>query len=371
LIKYLYLVQSDANELVVSYSVHINKLFSNFQSKQLVVKTISYEEAAHRKWDNADDGLLVIHSFKAWSSEKWNAFLDKVSIPLFVIPTEFNSDKSVMKQTFENNKVSKIIVCSEYFQKYFLKILEIDSNKVKLIYLSAEDFRPPQTIHKVPSKESAQPIILSPSMMTADKDYEVLLKAAKRLKLKYRNMIFALYLKSHPGLLEKERASLLADIHAKSQMMGLGGNIRILLDTQHPYKDYLKVADVVVIPIKESNDMYSGTLIDAIVANKAIVAPDTKLAYDLCKKEAGIYLYPTFKEVEIKPEEEGQKKTKKTIRMTKDEIVECIVDNCSIILDSPAIKDIMQEQNSLLAENYLFSKISQQYLNLVRRFKSQ
>ena len=240
---------------------------------------------------------------------------------------------------------------SEYYQKYFVKTLKFDSNKVKLIHLATdEDLRPVKMLRKPkPQHESEQKVILSPSLMTEDKDYEVLLKSAKQLKFKYRNVIFALYLKSHPNLSGEIQEKLITSIHAQAQALGLGANIRILLDTKHPYQQYLKIADIIVIPIQHNDDMYSGVLIDAIVANKAIVTPDTRLAYDLCKKEAGIYLYTTNKE---------------------NEITTCIVDDCSIILDSPEIKEIMEEQNSILTENYLFPKISQQYLNLIKRYKT-
>jgi glycosyltransferase involved in cell wall biosynthesis len=367
----LYLIQSDANDVIVSYGIHLDKLFEQFESKQLNIKTISHTEALEKKWNGIDEGILLVHSFKAWPEKQWEEFLSNVKIPLFVVPTEF-SGKKEMQKAFGNKKVSKIVVCTEYYQKFFLKTLEFDTNKVKLIYLPTEDFRPPTLFRKPELKEEInQPVILCPALLTLDKNYDILLKSVRKLKYKYRNLIFALYLKSHPNLDKEAREKLLTELHMKAQVHGLGANIRILLDTQHPYKSYLKLADLVLIPIQNNENLYSGTLIDALVAHKAIVTPDTKLAYDLCKKEAGIYLYTTIKDIEPKTEEGKEKTKKQSVPMTEDEIVEGIVDNCSIILDSPKIKDIMEEQNSLLSENHLFSKISQQYLNLIRRFKNK
>jgi len=362
----LYLVQSDANDILISNAIHIDKLFQKFESKQLTVKTILFSDAIAREWKNPDEGLLIVHSFDVWSRDIWDKFLSKITIPLFVIPTEFHINE-ILRTTFGRDNISKIIVCSEYYQKYFLKVLNFDSNKVKLIYLATDDLRPTKMLRKPKSRsESEQRVILSPSLMTEDKDYEMLLKSAKQLKFKYRNIIFALYLKSHPNLTGEVREKLITGIHSRAQALGLGANLRILLDTKHPYQQYLKVADIIVTPIAYNDDMYSGTIIDAIVANKAIVSPDTRLAYDLCKKEAGIYLYTTSRDEIVITK---TKSKKSTIFASQDEIVTCIVDDCSIILDSPEIKDIMEEQNSLLAESYLFPKISQQYINLIRRFK--
>jgi glycosyltransferase involved in cell wall biosynthesis len=344
-------------------------LFQKFESKQLIVKTIPYADALQRTWDGPDEGLLVVHSFHAWPKEQWETFLTKVKIPLFVIPTEFHINE-ILRTTFGHASISKIIVCSEYYQKYFLKVLNFDSNKIKLINLATDDLRPAKMLRKPkPKEEHEQKVILSPSLLTEDKDYEILLKSAKQLKYKYRNLIFALYLKSHPNLSSEKREEIITQIHNKAAVLGLGPNLRVLLDTKHPYQQYLKVADIIVTPIQHNDDIYSGTIIDAIVASKAIVTPDSKLAYDLCKKDAGIYLYATSKDVEAKPSDLLKAK-KQVVPITNDEIVTCIVDDCSIILDSPEIKDIMEEQNSILAENYLFPRIAQQYLNLIRRFKT-
>ena len=371
MIKKLYLIQSDANDNIISHGIHIDKLFNKFESKQLNIKTVSFNDALNNTWNGLDEGILLIHSFTAWSKNDWNLFLSNVKIPLFIIPTELN-DKQELQQTFNNPFISKIIVCTEFFQKYFLKTLEFNSNKVKLIYLPTEDLRPLILYRKPKVKEEiVQPVILCPSLLTSDKNYDVLLKAIKKLKYKYNNVIFALYLKSHPDLSIEECETLLAQLHTKAQIHGLGPNIRILLNTKYTYEAYLKLADMVVIPIQNNNDLYSGTIIDAIMAHKAIIAPDTKLAYDLCKKDAGIYLYTTVKNLEPKFDKNKVKEKKQSVPMTEDEIVNCIVDNCSIILDSPEIKYIMEEQNSLLSNDYLFSKISQQYLNLIRRYKHQ
>lgn len=383
----MYLIQSNADDKLISNCLHSDVFFNHLDSKQLTVKNISFNEALVRKWNNPDEAILLIHSFKDWEYELWTNFVENIQVPLFVIPTEFNTDELFNIITFGHKNISKIIVCSEYYQKYFLKVLKFDSNKIKLIYLPTNVISPPKMLRKPkPKQDFEQKVILSPSLMTEDKDYEILLMAARQLKFKYRNIIFALYLKSHPRLTPEENEKIITGIHTKALMLGLGPNIRILLDTKHPYQSYLKIADAVVIPLQYNNDMYSGTLIDAIVAHKAIVTPDTKLAYDLCKKDAGIYLYTTVKEIkEISDVEISEldtlpindssvaviaKSKPQVVPMTQNEIAACIVDNCTLILDSVDIKDIMEEQNSILAENYSFSKIAQQYSNLIKRFKN-
>jgi len=371
----LYVIQSDTNAVPISHALHLDKLFAQFESKQLTIQNISQSEALTRTWNHPDEGVLVVHSFRAWARYDWMTFVNGVRVPLFVILTEFHTNE-VLRTTFGEKNISKIIVCSEYYQKYFVKVLGFDANRVKMIYLATDDYRPPKMLRKPkPKEDHEQKVILSPSLMTLDKDYDVLLKAARKLKFKYRNLIFALYLKSHPALPACDREALIASIHSRAQVFGLGPNLRILLDTKYPYSAYLKVADVIVIPIQDNEEMYFGTLIDAVVANKAIVAPDTKLAFDLCKKDAGIYLYTTTREsnaVVAGPEVLKSKvlSRKQNVTLNRDEIVDCIVDNCSIILDSPDIKDIMEEQNNLLASNYLFPKTLPQYLNLIRRFKT-
>ena len=367
LIKYLYLIQSDFNNNLVSNAINLEKLFNHLDSKQLVFKTISYTDAILKTWDNAEEGILLVHSFSAWPETLWEDFLSNLKSPLFVIPTEFNTNDK-LKKAFNHKNICKIIVCTEYYQKYFLKTLNFDSSKIKLIYLASSTF----DVNKFKSNlnKGENFVILSPSVMTSDKNYSVLLKVIKKLKLKYRKLIFAFLLKTHPNYTKEQNQEIISHIEEIAKSFNLSSNIRILINVPNPYEDYLKISDVIVIPTKDNNKMYSATIIDALMLNKPIVCPDTKFAFDLCKKDAGIYLYPTEKDLEIK-NDKGKKNTKISVLMTEDEIADCIFENCSTVLDNLEVNSIMQEQNSIISNNYSPSKILPQFINLIRRFKSQ
>lgn len=332
------------------------------------IKNISIKESMERQWNASDEGILVIHSFKGWPENLWNQLNDNITVPLFTIPTEYTEDENLIRNTFSKKSVSRVIVGSECYQKYFVKALQEDGNKVKLIHSSGSD----NLLDVAKAKQDAinpkiPPIIVVPGLLDEDKNIESLLMAIGKIRLKYRSALIVFNFKSKDSVDEASENILLDSLYITAEKLGVDRNVRFYINSSQEYNWYMKIADIVLIPQQTNKDMYSGTLIDAVIAGKAIVAPDTKIAFDLCKKDAGIYLYETNITTSTKDNEGNE--TIATRKLTSDEMAESIAENCNIIFDNRTIKSIMQEQNVLLGKNYLQSKISQQYLNLIRRFK--
>lgn len=364
MIKTLYLVNTDENDNLISNSVHSSEIFSDFKSKQMKVKNISCKEVISKQWE-ADEGVLLVHSFDAWPARVWDKFNKSLNVPLFVIPTELTSDENLINKTFSKSSVSKIIVGSECYQKMFSKSLVTDSNKVKLIHSFSDDKLLPTNN---PSQERSgiirPPIIVVPTLLDEDKNFESVLLAISKIKIKYRNVLVMLAVKSKPSIDSGKENEIINSIYDMADSFRISNNLRMMINSSYDYKWFLKMADIIVIPQQKNNDMYNGALIDSVVSGKAVVAPDTKVAFDLCKKDAGIYLYETTTMTEDKEDEPGGPR-----ELTNEEISDSIAENCNIIFDNATIKNIMQEQNAILGKNYLQSKISQQYINLIRRYK--
>ena len=362
MIKTLYLVNTDTNGKLISHSVHSNEIFSSFKSKQMQIKNISINELMEKNLDNLEEGIFLIHSFKEWTDSSWNELTNNIKVPLFTVPTEYTDDDELIRKTFSRKSVSRVIVGSECYQKYFIKALQENGNKVKLIHssgsdslLEIENLKPTIVNPKIP------PIIVVPGLIDDEKNIEPLLMAMSKIRLKHRNTLILFNLKSKDSIDARSEELILDNLCLMSEQLKIRENVRFYINGPQEYQWYMKIADIILIPQQKNQNMYSGTLIDAVIASKAIVAPDTKVAFDLCKKDAGIYLYETNTAISAK--------TATIRKLNSDEMAESIAENCNIILDNNDLKNIMQEQNALLSKNYLQSKISQQYLNLIRRFK--
>jgi glycosyltransferase involved in cell wall biosynthesis len=369
MIKTLYLVNTDTNGKLISHSVHSDELCSSFKSKQMQIKNISINELMEKNLDNLEEGIFLIHSFKEWTESLWNALTNNIRVPLFTVPTEYTDDYELIRNTFSRKSVSRVIVGSECYQKHFTKALQKNGNKVKLIHSSGSDsLLEIENYQQTIINPKIPPIIVVPGLIDNEKNIESLLMAMSKIHLKHRNAIILFNLKSKDSTDTKSENLILDNLCLMSEQLKIRENVRFYINGPQEYQWYMKIADMILIPQQKNQNMYSGTLIDAVIAGKAIVAPDTKMAFDLCKKDAGIYLYETNATITVKIDK--KLKTSVTRKLSLDEMAESIAENCNIILDNSDLKSIMQEQNTLLSKNYLQSKISQQYLNLIRRYKS-
>jgi glycosyltransferase involved in cell wall biosynthesis len=284
----------------------------------------------------SSDARFVFHNFNVMSLDKWLNFLDTTDSNIFVFPLEMDSEEN-MKAAYMHPKISKIVVASEFAQKYFVKTLGISPSKLKLIYLPGLDLR--GNAQKLPYKK-----IITPTYITETDEIISLIEAFSMLKKRYKNLVYEILV--IPSVKNKDTlndwVSSLSDYIDENNLRGY---VQIIvLGKPQTYAKYFVDADIILLPHDESTNLYSGPLIDAVVNQKPVVASNTPHCYDVIKKDAGLFLYQAYD-------------------------VHSIVDACAIILDNKDIKDIMVKENAVLSGNFQQTKISQQYLNLFRRHK--
>lgn len=300
--------------------VRIANLLSQVKSKHISIV------------DSDSDGIFALHG---------NMFEFHTHIhsdkKIFLFPTEMY-DPTLMKLHLDFSPIAKIIVSSEYFQKYLIKTIGISPNKIKLIPLPSAEILAATSL--VPN--SIIRLITVPVLMSAKQDVTNIIEAFRYLKARYLDLhLDIIIIKDNP---EYDR-DYINGLGAFIDDSGLKGTVSIrVTQNSFDYPRNFTPATIVLLPHDESKQLYSTPLIDAIASHKAIVASQQPYAQDLRKKDAGINLY-------------------------QDEDLQSLIDSCSIILDNKDIKFILEEQNRELSVNFQPTKVIQQYLNLFRRYK--
>lgn len=336
MIKTLRIVTTNLAGNPISNSSHMISLFEHAKVKQLNVIQENCESAVTNPV-KSDEALLLTYQPNAINLGQCLHLLNQAKGPVFIFPTQLGILDEVEETLFQHPAIAKIIVSSEFYQKYFTKNLNIETSKVKLIYLGGQDYFDPN----YRPKPIQTKVIMTPGLLREGKNYKLLLESIKKLALRYRSLKHILFLKPHPD--DQTTNHLMVDLVNDISRLKLNDICNIIMNRE-PYSLYLKLPDLILLPPDETNRMYSGALLDGIMAQKAVVTPSSNYSYDLCKKEAGIFLY--------QPED-----------------LQSVVDACSIVLENKEIKEILEQQNGIISKNYSMPKIAQQYLNLVRRFK--
>jgi glycosyltransferase involved in cell wall biosynthesis len=332
--KVLFLNKYGERNVPISHSIHSNLFFNFPKNKNLQICEENVDNLKNIDINNYDYTFLI-HKFDVFDDKNFKFLQGK---PLIVFPTQMVDDEKILKKTFNGTNISNIIVGLDYYQKFFNKILNIPLSKIKLINIPCEQYDNSKIYNK------SERVILTPGLLRKEKNYISLLKAIINLKKKYRNLLYILSLKTHLQESPENNKELLDEIKKFIIENNMKSYVKLMLDSPYPYENYLNYTDIILLPKDNSENMYSGVLIDAIVAGKPIVTYEFKHAYHLCKKDAGIYLYND-----------------------KDE--DLIIDDCSTILDNKDIKQILENQNKEMQNVFTNNKISQQYLNLLKRFK--
>jgi glycosyltransferase involved in cell wall biosynthesis len=335
LAKILNVVSKNIYGANISNTIQIEAILASIKPKQLAIKFVGFEQAL----DMSSDADLIIHNFNDLNTlpeNFWQRYLKIAKKPIIVFPTEL-SDKKTMSEHFSNNMISKIIVASDCYQKVFTKTLKINADKIKLVTLGSAKL-PDKTINKKPRK-----LILTPALLNPEKDFNTLLETIEKLVTYYPNLSYTLLLRTHPRYTNEQNDATINNLYKQIDFYHLNDIINVIIDSDYNYQDYLRVADLILLPPhKNKNKMYSGVIMDAIMAHKPIVAPTQPHAYDLCKNDIGIFLYQPDK---------------------PQTILEC----CSIILDRTDITDILEQQNIIASQNFEYNKITSQFMNIIRK----
>jgi glycosyltransferase involved in cell wall biosynthesis len=283
------------------------------------------------------DAVFALHSFHNF--KKWQDLVNnRKDKSIFVFPTELVDDKTVIEE-FSHPAIAKIIVASEYYHRHFIKNLGFPTSFVRLIHPPTEDYRPGFEPKVMMNKR----VVLTPASVRPEKNFEFLIQSMSELKKKYTNFHYIMLLSKHPSISNDEYLNLTQKFIDLLCELGLS-EVSFITQPKLKYADYLSLANVILLPHDNSKKMYLSSLFDGVVANKPIVMPETNQTKDLIKRDIGALLY-------------------------QPDNVQSVVDACGLLLDNRDMSDILIKQNSLIASNYLYSNISQQYINLFRRFK--
>ena len=299
-----------------------------------IANLLSQINSKHISIVNSDaDGIFALH--ETMFELHTHIHSDK---KIFLFPTEMY-DPTLMKLHLDFSLIAKIIVSSEYFQKYLIKTIGINPNKIKLIPLPSAEIPANNLAATGLVPNSIVRLITVPILMSAKQDITNIIEAFRHLKARYLDLHLDVVIIKDNSEYDRDYINSLGAFIDDSGLKGTA-SVRV---TQNAF-DYPRnfvPATIVLLPHDESKQLYSTPLVDAIASHKAIVASQQPYAQDLCKKDAGINLY-------------------------QEEDLQSLIDSCSIILD---IKSILEEQNRELSVNFQPTKVVQQYLNLFRRYK--
>lgn len=347
----------------------------NFSIKRLLFNPDNVEEIM-QLGKNKSNILFFVHAFDVFDKH-FTSIIQSLPYPSIVCPTEFGS-KQQMLEEFGQCGLTKFLICSDYALKYFTKQLKIPSNKIKLIYSSTHD-----ELNCVTSSTSLnEKIIVTPSLLSSDKDFFSLLTAVKDLQAnKYEDLKYLLLLKKHPRFDISNANQLLDKLQDFIETNCMENFTRIVLcNDDAKYRECLRRATIFLLPYDNSHALYSGTFIDTIVSGKTVIAPDMlrytkevvkenkklidtqkgfktsdgqleylelgkqRHCYDFAKKEIGVLLY-------------------------QNSSVETIITSCSIAFENNEIKTIMEKQNKEMGKQLTFSHAAPQLLSFIKKLK--
>lgn len=350
--KSIKVVDKDIYGRTICNSLHLDELYSTY-SKTSRIEHISMEEALTRKWGSIGECLLLAHSFQAWDTVLWQSFLDRTKAQIFVIPSEI-LNKELMIETFTHPHISKIILNnpSNEFRKNF-KSYGIENQKIKYISIPSS-----LNMRETRQVSTDKRIIISPGILSAEKNYKPLLIAAEKIIHKHLNAVVVLLFKSSINATKEEISNVINKVYQDSLKLRLKSeNFVILLDKEIPYESYLQQASIILAQQKYPVHMYDGTIIDGVALHKPIVAASSISSAELAsKQDLGVHLYDV--------------KDEKGDFLDDEAIGHSIFQNCSIILENSVIEKIMIEQNTVYVKELEVPHIVQQYFNLVKRSKN-
>jgi len=360
--KTLYLV-NQVNGITVNSSCHLPEMMKHIENISNI-KTVQFNVnlkdmiPAIEEVNAKADILFLVHDFTLWNCghfdydfKNFQFFLQSLwnNKNVFVFPTEMASSGLIKSQFKENaSMMTKIIVGSESFRKMFLKVdagFAVPSNRIKYINMPTEEFGLADNTKLKTDWRIKERVLFTPGYIHPKKDYLRLLQDFKLLLRKHKSILYVLSFKSHPTISSEEAWAQFDALQDYVEANNLEKYVRLSLDrnTTAEYHSMLKLADLVLFPHDFSLDMYNGCMLDALAMGKAIVTPESVFAEDLVKKTS-ILLY-----------------------RYQDEI--SFYDACSVVLENKDFRDILQQHNYEYGQTLAYSKIAQQYVNQIKRFK--
>lgn len=360
--KKLYIIDS-IDGVSINSSCHVSELMpyiediSNIEVTHYDLKMDHMIHAINDVNDNADI-VFILHDFRLWNKANYDVdygmferFLRSLwnNKNIFVFPTEMASSGLVKSQFKENaSLMTKIIVGSESFRKMFLKIdagLAVPANRIKFINMPTDEHKPTDNTKMKREMRLNSKVVFTPGKIHPSKDYITLLRNFKSVLQKHKNVLYVISLKKHHTISKELAWKQFDEMQDFVEANKMQDFVRLTLDksTKVEYTQMMKLADLVLFPQDNSLDMYNGCMLDALAMGKAIVTPESTFADDLVKKTS-ILLYKYEDEVSF-------------------------YDACSVVLENKDFREILQKHNYEYGQVLSYTRIAQQYVNQIKRFK--
>lgn len=314
---------------------------SNFQ--------VEYENACEKTTKPSKLHLLV-HSFNRWDKQEFKTHLDSLQGKAVVIPTQVSENKEMI-EVFQHPNINKILIFSDFLNRYFTKTLGFHADKIKQFEISL-------SLNVTPMyKNTKEKIILVPSLIDGLKNFEFILSAFDKIR-RYNRFIYLVFLfQKDPDISDTEFAQLVNSFKAKIQDVSkwdLTDHVKVITKSEkYSYIDYLNAAHIILLPTKKVNQIYSNLILDAIDAGKAIIAPEDSFeadpslngegfVFDLCKENAGMILY-------------------------QPDNLQSLIEATILIQDNPPLRKILEEQNVELKNKFRPDVNTQKMTNYLKR----
>ncbi|MCU1678176.1 MAG: putative phosphatidylinositol alpha-mannosyltransferase [Frankiales bacterium] len=240
---------------------------------------------------NSYDAVLVQHEYGIFGGPDGVdvlSVLDAVTVPIVVVlHTVLDSPTTRQRQILEAvvRAASAVVTMTENGRRRLIDHYGAEPTHISVIPHGAVDHR--QTAHG-PVERDSRPTILTWGLIGPGKGIEWAIESLRELRdLHPRYRVLG---KTHPKVLERHGESYRQSLVDRAAALGVDD----LLDIDPRYltvsglSDFVRSADVVLLPYDSPDQVTSGVLIEAVAAGRPVVATRFPHAVELLSRGVGL-----------------------------------------------------------------------------------